>query len=131
MAQTYSGTCLCGEVTFHYQGSSLWCAHCHCSMCQRAHGAALVTWVGVPEGVFYLGSDKSLTWHASSEQAERGFCNNCGSTLFFRSDRWPGEMHIARANIDGDIDREPAAHVFWDAHVDWLKFEDGLPRVET
>ena len=125
---TCNGACLCGSVRFHYRPPSLWCAHCHCTMCQRAHGAAVVTWVGVPEAQFQLDAGETLRWHRSSPEAERGFCSECGSTVFFRSSRWPGEMHIARANLAGEIDRKPSGHVFWDTHVNWLAPGDDLPR---
>ena len=52
------------------------------------------------------------------------------SAVFFRSERWPGELHIALANLDGAADRAPMAHVFWETHVDWAMIDpgDGLPR---
>ncbi|TDG15642.1 GFA family protein [Seongchinamella unica] len=130
MEQQFHGECLCGKVRFHYSGASLWCAHCHCTLCQRAHGAAVVTWVGVTEAAFHLDAAADLLWYDSSEQAQRGFCGNCGSSLFFRSQRWPREVHIALAAMTDAIDRQPAAHVFWDAHVDWLSFNDALPKTE-
>lgn len=128
MSETYGGSCLCGAVQFHFTGPSLWCAHCHCSLCQRAHGAPVVTWVGADEQRFVLDRGGSLRWYASSEDSERGFCSTCGSTLFFRSQRWPGEMHIVRSNLAGEIDRTPQAHVHWESHVDWLVLGDELPR---
>jgi hypothetical protein len=30
--------------------------------------------------------------------------------------------------MDGPIDREPAAHVFFDSCVPWIVLGDGLPR---
>ncbi len=98
-------------------------------MCQRAHGAAFVTWVGVDEAALKL-DDKSdrLSWFSSSNDAERGFCNKCGSTIFFKSQRWPGEIHIVRSNIDGKVDPEPQAHVFYDSHVSWINIEDNLSK---
>jgi hypothetical protein len=71
-----------------------------------------------------------LRWYQSSDQGERGFCSHCGSTLFFRSARWAGELHVTLANFVGPVDRAPQAHVFWDTHVDWVKLDDGdgLPR---
>lgn len=128
MSQTYSGACLCGESRFSFQGPSLWCAHCHCSLCQRAHGAPLVTWVGVTENQLQLPGGDSLRWYQSSGDSRRGFCQHCGSTLFFQSRRWPGEVHIARSNIEGEIDREPTLHAYWDAHAPWFEFSDELPR---
>ena len=52
-----------------------------------------------------------MRWHQSSEQSRRGFCARCGTTMFYTSVLSPGEIHIARANIDGPIDREPGAHL--------------------
>lgn len=125
------GGCLCGDVRFTATWPSLWVAHCHCSMCRRAHGAAFVTWFGMAEDCARIDDDAgSLRWYPSSPGAERGFCARCGSSLFFRSARWPGELHIALANLEGEPDQAPMAHVFWDTHVDWAAVDpgDGLPR---
>ena len=128
---TVSGRCLCGDLRFDAELPSRWVAHCHCTMCQRAHGAAFVTWIGLDEaGVRLQDPEQRLRWYRSSPAAERGFCGRCGSSLFFRSARWPGELHATVANLDGPADRAPQAHVFWDTHVDWGGPDpaDGLPR---
>lgn len=125
--QRFQGACLCEAVRFMIKPPTKWCAHCHCSLCQRAHGAPLVTWVGVDLNQFELDDDADLQWFSSSSDARRGFCKRCGSTLFFQSSRWPGEIHIARACIAGDIDRHPEAHVFAAARAHWFDFSDELP----
>jgi hypothetical protein len=123
------GGCLCGAVRFALRLPTRWIAHCHCTLCQRAHGAAFVTWVSVDAARFALDvRDDALAWYASSPQGERGFCRQCGSPLLFRSSRWPGEVHVARANIEGPLDRLPQMHGFYDTHVDWFTVNDGLPR---
>jgi hypothetical protein len=123
------GGCLCRAVTFVVDAASKWCAHCHCSVCRRAHGAGFVTWLGcVEDAVRIDDSEEMLRWFRSSPEAERGFCGRCGSTLFFRSGRWPGELHIAYGNLDDRADRVPQAHVFWESHVDWIELADDLPR---
>ena len=54
-------------------------------MCQQAHGAAFVTWVGVLKDQFeFLSEEKHLNWYASSDAESRGYCNRCGTTLLFR-----------------------------------------------
>ncbi len=117
-----SGSCLCGKITFEFDFPSLWCAHCYCSLCRKAHGAGLVTWIGVPELQFRLTSDSAtLRSFASSAQATREFCSSCGSSLFFRSGKWPGEVHIALACLDTPADRHPQTNVFTDNHVPWLE----------
>ncbi len=130
------GSCLCGDVRFTVAWPSKWVAHCHCTLCRRAHGAAFVTWFGMENERARIDDPASaLRWYVSSHgldrpHAERGFCAHCGSSLFFRSERWPGELHIALANLHGDADRAPMAHVFWETHVDWAMVDpaDGLPR---
>lgn len=126
------GKCLCGAVAFTITLPTKWCAHCHCSMCRRAHGAPIVTFCGVDAAQFRItaGADH-LTRYASSPGARRSFCNVCGSTLLFEGDRWPGEVHVVRANIDGEIDRKPQAHCYYGDHVDWLDVNDGLPQLKT
>ena len=47
--------------------------------------------------------------------------------MFFRSERWPGELHVARALFTDPLDREPQAHVFHETHVPWLTLVDDLP----
>lgn len=49
--------------------------------------------------------------------------------LFFEGERWPGEIHIARASVPGPIDREPQAHVFYDVRVPWLELHDDLRKL--
>lgn len=123
--------CLCGAIGCSLAWPSLWVAHCHCTQCRRAHGAAFVTWIGMAEDRVRIDDPESqLRWFASSPGAERGFCARCGGSLFFRSTRWPGELHIAYGNLDGEADRAPMAHVFWDTHVDWASIDpnDDLPR---
>ena len=125
-----TGGCLCGAVRFAVTPPTKWCAHCHCSLCRRAHGAAFVTWFGVERSRFELvaGGDH-LVWYRSTPEAKRGFCSRCGSTLFFEGDRWADEVHIALAQMDGPIDRAPAAHVFYDTHVEWVVVGNDLKRL--
>ena len=132
MENTAKGSCFCGAVQFSIDLPTLWCAHCHCTMCRRAHGAGFVTWVGVPRSSFHLvAGDEVLTRFKSSAKATRSFCSRCGSTLLFESERWPGEVHVVLANFDTPIDREPAANVYWSDRVAWAQWETrGLAAVD-
>lgn len=124
-----SGKCLCGAVSFLVEFPSKWVAHCHCTMCQRSNGAAFVTWVSIDESRVRIDDpDNKLKWHSYTPEARRGFCSVCGSSMFFRSDNWPGEIHITRANFTGPVDREPQVHAYYDTHVSWYSVNDELPR---
>ena len=125
---TATGQCLCGAVAFTAQLPSLWMAHCHCTRCQRAHGAGFVTWVGLAaDRVSINDPSQALRWFSHPGGGDRGFCARCGSSLFFKSGQWPGELHIARALFTGPLDREPQMHGYYDTHVDWISLADELP----
>ena len=123
------GACLCGGLRFRAALPTKWVAHCHCTLCRRAHGAPFVTWAGFPSEAFALEAGAlPPTWYESSPGARRAHCPRCGTPMFFESTRWPGEIHVARALIEAPLDREPAAHVFYETHVPWLEVEDALPK---
>jgi hypothetical protein len=125
-----SGACLCGAVRFEIEPPTLFCAHCHCSMCRRGHGAGYVTWFGVPYERFKIvaGADALVRYH-SSDHGTRSFCGACGSTLFCESTHHPDYLDIVLANMQGPIDRLPEFHVYIDDRADWVCIGDDLPRL--
>lgn len=127
---TVTGGCLCGAVAFEITMPLKFVAHCHCTLCRRAHMAAFVTWVGVKAERFRLtaGAER-LGRFSSSPGTTRSFCQTCGSPLLFESERWPGEVHVARAAIPGALTRKPAMHVYWDDRAPWLDLHDALPKL--
>ena len=127
-----AGGCLCGAVRYRVGLPPKWVAHCHCSMCRRAHGAGFVTWVGIAADRFVLESGTDVLGHyQSSTAATRSFCCRCGSPLFFQSSHWPGEVHVTLASLDDPSGLEPQAHAYWESRADWLGWDGGaLVKVE-
>jgi hypothetical protein len=126
-----TGACLCGAVRFRVTPPTLFCAHCHCSMCRRNHGAGYVTWVGVPRAQLALlqGGDALVTYR-SSEAGTRKFCARCGTSLFCENTSHPDRVDVPLANLDGPIDRAPQAHVYFDCRAPWVAVGDELPRID-
>jgi len=130
------GSCLCGGVVFEVAFPSRFCSHCHCSNCRKAHGAAFVTYLGVPEGRLKVLSGVRLLsaytygYGVGGKRvvSTRTFCRRCGSTVFFSSTRWPGETHVALACLDGEPDKEPAFHFYYDKRPSWSEVRDKLPK---
>lgn len=80
----YSGGCQCGAVRFHATELRDNPHVCFCRMCQKASGGLFADGVGVRH--------EHLTWtrgepseFMSSDYAARGFCSNCGTSLYYRS----------------------------------------------
>ncbi len=122
-----SGSCFCGAVKFEIELPTLWCGHCHCSMCRRPHGASFVTWAAVPPERFTVTSgEQYIVRFQSSEKGTRSFCKNCGSQMFCQTE--PEVIDVALAALHGKIDRDPEAHYFFDSRADWTLVNDDLPK---
>lgn len=128
-AETVTGSCFCGAVRFRIGLPTLGCAHCHCTMCRRAHGAVYVTWFVVPYTRFELeAGEKELVRFRSSDHGTRSFCGRCGSSLFCESTHHPDNIDIVLSSLHGPIDRAPQVHVYFDDRADWVAIGDALPR---
>ncbi|MDY6943785.1 MAG: GFA family protein [Pseudomonadota bacterium] len=77
-----SGRCLCGAVTLSAERISKQVGACHCDMCRRWGGGPLMS-VDCGDAVQWRGQTH-IGVYASSDWAERGFCSQCGSHLFYR-----------------------------------------------
>lgn len=123
------GSCFCGVVQFTIELPTLFCGHCHCSMCRRPHGAAYVTWTAVPPDRLKViaGEEQIIRFESSPPQAVRSFCSICGSHLFCQGDE--DVVDIALAALHGPIDRLPEAHYYYDSRADWVEVNDDLPRL--
>lgn len=128
--QSTTGSCLCGAVRFEVADALERVVHCHCTICQRAHSAAFVTWAAVPEEhVRITAGEAEITHYRSSDIGTRSFCRTCGSSMFCTLDTHPGVIDVALACLAADHGAVPRLHVFWDDRVGWIELEDRLPRL--
>jgi len=76
-----TGQCLCGAVRFSAEDVAHQIGACHCVQCRRwASGPYFAVRAG---SVAFEGED-NIGCYRSSGWAERGFCKQCGSSLFYR-----------------------------------------------
>lgn len=112
---------MCGRVRYVAAFPSRFCCHCHCESCRRSHSAGFVTWIGFPsQQVRVEAGTADLARYESSSGTTRSFCRVCGTKLFFESDKWPGETHVALASFDDPVDRAPDRDVFFAEHLAWI-----------
>ena len=78
------GSCLCKSISFEIINECRYSILCHCTMCQKSN-AEFSNYTKVQKNNFKFLSKKGLKWFLSSKKFKRGFCNNCGSSLFFQS----------------------------------------------
>ncbi len=123
-----TGTCMCGSVKFTLTLTENTAHVCHCGMCRKwgAGGPAISLDC---ENVQFQ-SDATLQWYQSSEWAERGFCNRCGSALFFRLNHETGDyMNVSASALDNQDGITLKDHIYIDMKPPYYDFADKCPRL--
>ena len=78
----FQGKCLCGAVVVHMRHSRPSMSVCHCNFCRRWAGGPFMT-VECHDAPRIEGLEQ-VRIYPSSDWAERGFCTQCGTHLFYR-----------------------------------------------
>jgi len=123
------GSCLCKKVTFEVKKFCGPTGHCHCTMCQKFHGAAFSTFVEVKQtDLTWLSGKEFLKEFKADNNSIRSFCSCCGSSLLFESNynRADKTIEIALASFDKHQQVTPDAHIYTDTKVDWFDINDAL-----
>jgi hypothetical protein len=95
-------------------------------MCRRTSGHFAAFTATRPEALVLIESE-GLRWYRSSATARRGFCEICGSSLFWEptsGDR----VSIAAGTLDLPTGLETVVHVFVEDASDYYEIGDGLPQ---
>tara|TARA_B100000029_G_scaffold117733_1_gene110963 strand:- start:410 stop:811 length:402 start_codon:yes stop_codon:yes gene_type:complete len=75
--------CLCSGVEFKTTGYHRDVQNCHCIQCLKTHGH-IAAYSKVEDKDLKFIKKNTLRWFRSSKRAKRGFCNKCGSSIFFK-----------------------------------------------
>lgn len=124
--RSLEGGCLCGAVRFTARGRFGEVSVCHCSQCRRWHGAP-GPYTSVRRDRLSFANQRGLAWYRSSDRARRGFCRECGTSLFWEA---PAQNHtaIALGAFDGPTGLAQAIHIFVADKGDSYQITDGLPQ---
>ena len=103
---------------------------CHCEECRR-WGGHLGAFTATHAEHLELVDDVALKWidsPASDRHAQRGFCGECGSSLFWQP-AGGGRIHIAAGTLDRPTGLRIAGHSYAHQAGDYDELpDDGLPR---
>ncbi len=125
----HTGHCLCGAVRFTIARDDLrQPSACHCSQCRRSSGHIWGGTTAMNDELTIQGQEH-LKWFRSSDFAERGFCTECGSSLFYRpidSDH----VSVAIGCVDQPSGTTLKRHIFVKDKADYYEIGDGLPQIE-
>jgi len=125
-----SGRCLCGAVTYEVHGPMRDILICHCDECRRWTGY-LGAFTSTRTEHLVIDGAGALRWLDSPDSdrhARRGFCVECGSSLFWQPAR--GERtNIAAGSLERPTGLRIAGHWYTHHAGDYDELPaDGLPR---
>jgi hypothetical protein len=127
-----TGGCLCGAVRYEVRGALRDVLICHCEECRRWHGHFSASTAARREDLVLL-EERGLRWIQSPDSdagARRGFCAECGSSLFWDPPGRP-TLSIAAGTLDGPTRLRTTAHWYASQAGDYYDLpDDGLPRHE-
>jgi hypothetical protein len=126
MTGVRTGSCLCGGVRYEVHGPLRPVVACHCLQCRKQTGTYMSATAANDRDLKIVSGD-TLAWFRSSDEAKRGFCNACGSVLFWKGD---GRDYtaIAAGSIDGKLDVPFEGHIFCDFAGDYYEIAGGSYR---
>jgi hypothetical protein len=125
-----TGSCLCSGVTYELHGDLRPSVACHCDQCRKTSGHYVsATQVGL-EGL-KITNEETLAWYQSSPEAARGFCNRCGSSLFWKHQGDDGAVSVMSGTIDGATGITTGKHIFTAFKGDYYDIADDVPHSEN
>ncbi|MHC3127166.1 aldehyde-activating protein [Brevundimonas sp. GN22] len=124
-----SGRCHCGSIHYEMTAEVDHHALCHCTDCRRASGAPAVSWALVKrDNIRISGKPKS---YASSPDAQRLFCGNCGTSLFYLNETiFPGMIDVQSATLDNPDVIPLGGQIQTAERIGWMADLNHLPSFE-
>ncbi len=113
------GSCICGAVHISPQHIDHKLGACHCNTCRKWGGGPYLS-VDCGTDVSFEG-EENISVFRSSKWAERGFCKQCGSHLFYRL-KGSGQYFIPGALFGDELPLEFDHQVFIDEKPSYYTF---------
>jgi GMP synthase-like glutamine amidotransferase len=121
-----SGSCLCGNITFSLKNPRN-VVNCHCEECRKFHGN-YAAFTKVKQEDIYIFSEEQIKWYQlKTDQAKRGFCKNCGSSLFWKPNDNSG-ICVSASALDTPTELKTTSHIYTNNASDFYKINDNLEK---
>ena len=118
-----TGSCLCGAVAFEISGPMDDVIACHCAQCRKMTGNYWAS-THVADADLKFTQQEGLKWYTSSAEAKRGFCKECGSSLFWKM-TGAKRTSICAGSIDSKTDLKLGGHIYCASAGDYYEIAGG------
>ena len=124
-----TGGCICGAVRYQVNGTLRPVIACHCEQCRRFSGH-FVAATATRKNYFQLLNASGLKWYSYQSGLRQGFCQECGSSLFFE-DEQTERISIAAGSLDESQGLKLAAQIFTAEAGDYYQLDATVPMSEN
>jgi len=121
-----SGGCQCGAVRYRATAMLDNSHLCHCRMCQKAVGNIFAALVAAPADAITWTRGKASVFMSSAHVA-RGFCNQCGTPLFY-NDVTGTRVNFTIGSLDNPAAFPPSVSIGLESLVPWYRELASLPE---
>lgn len=125
-----TGGCQCGAVRYAFFAPLENCHVCHCRMCQRATGGLFAALAGGTLANFAW-TRGTPSFYASSNLAERAFCEKCGTPLSFKYEYATARMYVTIGSLDHPDQAGIVKQFGVESRLPWVKFCEEIPAEIT
>jgi hypothetical protein len=122
--------CACGKLRLTCEGEPVRVSVCHCTQCQRRTGSAFGVGAYFPnEAVKRIaGAVKEFARACDAGRWLRfSFCPECGTTVHWRMEMWPGGLGVAVGAFADPAFPPPHAVVWAENKAPWVPDPEGVP----
>ena len=123
-----NGGCYCGAVRYQVEGELRGVINCHCKQCTKLNGNFGSHSKALKINVTILTSE-DLKWFEISETARRGFCQRCGSGIFWDQIK-QNALGIIAGTIDHPTHLETIGNIFVKDKSDFYDISDDVHQFD-
>lgn len=122
------GQCMCGGVTYEVDGNLREVWNCHCHRCRQFTGHHMAASRVAAADLRVTGD--TLTWFSPDPTVEYGFCQCCGSSLFWRAESSPEFVTVCAGTLDQPTGLRTTTAWWVAEHADYHTPQPGLANHE-
>ena len=133
MTLPFTGSCLCGAVSYECSAEPIFGGHCHCIDCRKASGTGHGSHMMVPKDTVTVTGEVKI-FEAPADSGNiigRAFCPNCGCAVYSVNSAMTDAMFLPASSLDDPEVFVPKIVVYTKRAASWDHVDPALPSFET
>ncbi len=133
MSEAFTGSCLCGAISYTGLGRPEIGGHCHCLDCRKTSGTGHASHAVMPaQAVEIKGNPSRYDKPADSgNMVSRYFCPTCGGQVYATNSGMPGMIYLRASSLDDPEVFSATLIVYRRGAPTWDLMDPDLPAFET